>query len=72
MRKLDYIIALEEISKIRSWTQQNLADKLGCRFETVNRWMTGAFLPSNPYLKIIKFFILQETKKLIDEGLLSE
>lgn len=67
---LQYVEALEEIARKRGWTQQQLADMIGCRFETVNRWMTGAFLPSKSYMRIIKHFVYKETKKLVDEGYL--
>jgi len=64
---MQWVLALEDIARHNQWTQEQLAEKLGCRFETVNRWMTGAYLPSKAYLRVIKYFCEQEAKKIIDE-----
>jgi len=64
------LLCLREIANIREWTQTELAEKLGCRFETVNRWLTGDFFPSKVYLKIIQKFCDEEIKKLLDENIL--
>lgn len=37
----------------KGWSQQQLADKLGCRMQTVCEWEKGKYLPQNAYQKLL-------------------
>lgn len=37
----------------RLWSQQELADKLGCRMQTVCEWEKGHYVPQNAYQKLL-------------------
>ncbi len=43
---------LEERTK-KGWSQQELADRLGCRMQTVSEWENGKYIPQNAYQKLL-------------------
>jgi DNA-binding XRE family transcriptional regulator len=46
---------LRTLRNMRGWTQEQLAERIGVSFMTVNRWENGKFSPSAPFaIKLAK------------------
>lgn len=48
---MDYSIEIKKYRKENCFSQKDLADKLGVKFNTICRWETGKFEPSNKFKK---------------------
>lgn len=48
---------IREVRQAKGWSQQELADKVGCRMQTVSEWETGKYLPQNAYQKILSLIL---------------
>lgn len=51
--------------KRRNWTQAELAEKLGCRQQTISEWELDMYAPKNAYQKLLTMIFLPDEKPAV-------